>query len=112
MIEKIRIGHDNRGSNPGWHLDRVEIRRQLRKGKVVRSSYNRPAHCKDRKIVNATLFCPLMVQSQLTYFYFLAFETYNEAQIKAAFVLYGRVQRQPFSHASVGWPSLRMMVRR
>ncbi|XP_029915187.1 lipoxygenase homology domain-containing protein 1 [Myripristis murdjan] len=32
-IEKIRIGHDNRGSNPGWHLDRVEIRRQLRKGK-------------------------------------------------------------------------------
>ncbi|KAM4615981.1 lipoxygenase homology domain-containing protein 1 [Polymixia lowei] len=33
IIEKIRIGHDNRGSNPGWHLDRVEIRRQLRKGK-------------------------------------------------------------------------------
>ncbi|TNN59103.1 Lipoxygenase y domain-containing protein 1 [Liparis tanakae] len=32
-IEKIRIGHDNKGSNPGWHLDRVEIRRQLRKGK-------------------------------------------------------------------------------
>lgn len=24
-IEKIRIGHDNRGVNPGWHLDRVEI---------------------------------------------------------------------------------------
>ena len=35
VIEKIRIGHDNRGTNPGWHLDRVEIRRQLRKGKVV-----------------------------------------------------------------------------
>ncbi|TNM89906.1 hypothetical protein fugu_004140 [Takifugu bimaculatus] len=33
IIEKIRIGHDNRGSNPGWHLDRVEIRRKLRKGK-------------------------------------------------------------------------------
>ncbi|XP_029365801.1 lipoxygenase homology domain-containing protein 1-like [Echeneis naucrates] len=33
IIEKIRIGHDNRGTNPGWHLDRVEIRRQLRKGK-------------------------------------------------------------------------------
>ncbi|XP_068166911.1 lipoxygenase homology domain-containing protein 1 [Antennarius striatus] len=33
VIEKIRIGHDNRGTNPGWHLDRVEIRRQLRKGK-------------------------------------------------------------------------------
>lgn len=33
-IEKIRIGHDNRGVNPGWHLDRVEIRRLLRKGKV------------------------------------------------------------------------------
>lgn len=38
VIEKIRIGHDNRGTNPGWHLDRVEIRRQLRKGKVVRIS--------------------------------------------------------------------------
>lgn len=35
VIEKIRIGHDNRGSNPGWHLDRVEIRRKLRKGKVL-----------------------------------------------------------------------------
>lgn len=34
VIEKIRIGHDNRGMNPGWHLDRVEIRRLLRKGKV------------------------------------------------------------------------------
>ncbi|XP_054895001.1 lipoxygenase homology domain-containing protein 1 [Poeciliopsis prolifica] len=33
VIEKIRIGHDNRGTNPGWHLDRVEVRRQLRKGK-------------------------------------------------------------------------------
>lgn len=34
VIEKIRIGHDNRGVNPGWHLDRVEVRRLLRKGKV------------------------------------------------------------------------------
>ncbi|KAM7392648.1 hypothetical protein PAMA_007662 [Pampus argenteus] len=33
VIEKIRIGHDNRRVNPGWHLDRVEIRRLLRKGK-------------------------------------------------------------------------------
>uniref|UniRef100_A0A4W4F748 PLAT domain-containing protein n=1 Tax=Electrophorus electricus TaxID=8005 RepID=A0A4W4F748_ELEEL len=33
ILEKIRIGHDNRGINPGWHLDRVEIRRLLRKGK-------------------------------------------------------------------------------
>ncbi|XP_016404113.1 lipoxygenase homology domain-containing protein 1-like [Sinocyclocheilus rhinocerous] len=33
IIEKIRIGHDNRGVNPGWHLDRVEIRRLLRKVK-------------------------------------------------------------------------------
>uniref|UniRef100_H3DGZ8 Lipoxygenase homology PLAT domains 1 n=1 Tax=Tetraodon nigroviridis TaxID=99883 RepID=H3DGZ8_TETNG len=33
VIEKIRIGHNNSGSNPGWHLDRVEIRRKLRKGK-------------------------------------------------------------------------------
>uniref|UniRef100_A0A673ZXJ7 Lipoxygenase homology PLAT domains 1 n=1 Tax=Salmo trutta TaxID=8032 RepID=A0A673ZXJ7_SALTR len=35
VIEKIRIGHDNRGTNPGWHLDRVEIRRLLRKGKTT-----------------------------------------------------------------------------
>uniref|UniRef100_A0A8C2Q311 Lipoxygenase homology domains 1a n=1 Tax=Cyprinus carpio TaxID=7962 RepID=A0A8C2Q311_CYPCA len=35
IIEKIRIGHDNRGVNPGWHLDRVEIRRLLRKGKTA-----------------------------------------------------------------------------
>ncbi|XP_076139289.1 lipoxygenase homology domain-containing protein 1-like [Alosa pseudoharengus] len=33
IIEKIRVGHDNRGVNPGWHLDRIEIRRLLRKGK-------------------------------------------------------------------------------
>ncbi|XP_062333408.1 lipoxygenase homology domain-containing protein 1-like [Osmerus eperlanus] len=33
VIEKIRIAHDNRGINGGWHLDRVEIRRLLRKGK-------------------------------------------------------------------------------
>lgn len=36
VIEKIRIAHDNRGVNGGWHLDRVEIRRLLRKGKVGR----------------------------------------------------------------------------
>uniref|UniRef100_A0A3Q2Z1R5 Lipoxygenase homology PLAT domains 1 n=1 Tax=Hippocampus comes TaxID=109280 RepID=A0A3Q2Z1R5_HIPCM len=35
IIEKIRVGHDNRGSNSGWHLDKVEIRRLLRKGKVA-----------------------------------------------------------------------------
>ena len=40
VIEKIRIGHDNRGTNPGWHLDRVEIRRQLRKGKVVKIHFS------------------------------------------------------------------------
>ncbi|XP_035377622.1 lipoxygenase homology domain-containing protein 1-like [Electrophorus electricus] len=33
IIEKLRIGHDNRGVNGGWHLDRVEVRRLLRKGK-------------------------------------------------------------------------------
>ncbi|XP_043570379.1 lipoxygenase homology domain-containing protein 1-like [Chiloscyllium plagiosum] len=32
-IEKIRIGHDGRGIKSGWHLDRVEIRRLLQKGK-------------------------------------------------------------------------------
>lgn len=35
IMEKIRIGHNNHGVNPGWHLDRVEIRRLLRKGKVL-----------------------------------------------------------------------------
>lgn len=35
LIEKIRTGHNNHGVNPGWHLDRVEIRRLLRKGKVL-----------------------------------------------------------------------------
>ncbi|KAL4660900.1 lipoxygenase homology domain-containing protein 1-like [Arapaima gigas] len=33
VIEKIRIGHNNRGISAGWHLDRIEIRRLLRKGK-------------------------------------------------------------------------------
>nr|XP_015194523.1 PREDICTED: lipoxygenase homology domain-containing protein 1 isoform X1 [Lepisosteus oculatus] len=33
VIEKIRIGHNDKGINSGWHLDRVEIRRLLRKGK-------------------------------------------------------------------------------
>lgn len=27
VIEKIRIGHDNKGMTPGWHLDKVEVRR-------------------------------------------------------------------------------------
>jgi hypothetical protein len=22
---KLRVGHDNKGSNPGWHLDRIEL---------------------------------------------------------------------------------------
>ncbi|MGH0156164.1 UNVERIFIED_CONTAM: hypothetical protein FKN15_047648 [Acipenser sinensis] len=33
VIEKIRIGHDGKGINSGWHLDRVEVRRLLPKGK-------------------------------------------------------------------------------
>ncbi|XP_048360273.1 lipoxygenase homology domain-containing protein 1 [Sphaerodactylus townsendi] len=33
ITEKIRIGHDNSGINPGWHLDRVEVRRLLPNGK-------------------------------------------------------------------------------
>uniref|UniRef100_A0A8C2ZJA1 Lipoxygenase homology PLAT domains 1 n=1 Tax=Cyclopterus lumpus TaxID=8103 RepID=A0A8C2ZJA1_CYCLU len=44
-IEKIRIGHDNKGSNPGWHLDRVEIRRQLRNGKVGSETTIFPCEC-------------------------------------------------------------------
>uniref|UniRef100_A0A8D0DE08 Lipoxygenase homology PLAT domains 1 n=1 Tax=Sander lucioperca TaxID=283035 RepID=A0A8D0DE08_SANLU len=45
VIEKIRIGHDNKGTNPGWHLDRVEIRRQLRKGKVGSETTIFPCEC-------------------------------------------------------------------
>lgn len=29
VIEKIRIGHDNTGINPGWHCSHVDIRRLL-----------------------------------------------------------------------------------
>ncbi|KAM6219878.1 lipoxygenase homology domain-containing protein 1 isoform 3-T3 [Rhynchocyon petersi] len=29
VIEKIRIGHDNTGMNPGWHCSHVDIRRLL-----------------------------------------------------------------------------------
>ncbi|XP_030048769.1 lipoxygenase homology domain-containing protein 1 [Microcaecilia unicolor] len=32
-IEKIRIGHNDKGLSAGWHLDRVEIRRLLPNGK-------------------------------------------------------------------------------
>uniref|UniRef100_A0A670JIB8 Lipoxygenase homology PLAT domains 1 n=1 Tax=Podarcis muralis TaxID=64176 RepID=A0A670JIB8_PODMU len=33
ILEKIRIGHDGAGINPGWHLDKVQIRRLLPNGK-------------------------------------------------------------------------------
>ncbi|XP_029436484.1 lipoxygenase homology domain-containing protein 1 [Rhinatrema bivittatum] len=33
MLEKIRIGHNDKGINAGWHLDRVDIRRLLPNGK-------------------------------------------------------------------------------
>ncbi|KAG8456825.1 hypothetical protein GDO86_002563 [Hymenochirus boettgeri] len=33
VIEKIRIGHNDKGLHAGWHLDRVEIRRLLPNGK-------------------------------------------------------------------------------
>lgn len=35
-IEKIRIGHDNAGLTPGWHLDKVTIRRLHESGKGSR----------------------------------------------------------------------------
>lgn len=34
VIEKIRIGHDNKGMTPGWHLDRVEVRRLKEDGET------------------------------------------------------------------------------
>ena len=34
MIEKIRIGHDNKGITPGWHLDKVEVRRLQEDGET------------------------------------------------------------------------------
>ena len=33
-IKKIRIGHDDHGLFAGWHVDRVEIRRLKKSGKV------------------------------------------------------------------------------
>ena len=38
-IEKIRIGHDNSGMTPGWHLDKVTIRRLHESGKVHQYIY-------------------------------------------------------------------------
>lgn len=36
-ITKIQLGHDNKGSDPSWHVDRVEIRRlkEGRKGSKI-----------------------------------------------------------------------------
>ena len=34
MIEKIRIGHDNKGITSGWHLDKVEVRRLQEDGET------------------------------------------------------------------------------
>lgn len=34
VIEKIRIGHDNKGVTPGWHLDKVEVRRLKEDGET------------------------------------------------------------------------------
>lgn len=34
VIEKIRIGHDNKGITPGWHLDKVEVRRLQEDGET------------------------------------------------------------------------------
>ncbi len=34
-ISKIRIGHDNSGLGAGWHIDKVVIRKQNKKGKVI-----------------------------------------------------------------------------
>jgi hypothetical protein len=34
-IKKIRIGHDDHGLFAGWHVDRIEIRRLKKSGKVT-----------------------------------------------------------------------------
>ena len=34
MIEKIRIGHDNKSITSGWHLDKVEVRRLQEDGET------------------------------------------------------------------------------
>ncbi|KAJ6662996.1 hypothetical protein lerEdw1_010817, partial [Lerista edwardsae] len=33
ILEKVRIGHDNSGINPGWHLNEIQVRRLLPNGK-------------------------------------------------------------------------------
>ena len=41
VIEKIRIGHDNKGITPGWHLDKVEVRR-LQEDRETSTTYTFP----------------------------------------------------------------------
>ena len=41
VIEKIRIGHDNKGITAGWHLDKVEVRRLKDDGETS-TSYTFP----------------------------------------------------------------------
>lgn len=113
VIEKIRIGHDNKGTNPGWHLDRVEIRRQLRKGKVEKNNHseempnllNYVSLLNEWEINNASAhgshsaqICFLSLSDPL--FRMCVLHVFNI-----------RAQRPPYSHASAGWPSLRMMGR-
>lgn len=33
-IDKLRIGHDGSGLGAGWHLNKVEVRKLSKKGKV------------------------------------------------------------------------------
>ena len=43
VIEKIRIGHDNKGITAGWHLDKVEVRR-LRDDGETSTTYTFPCN--------------------------------------------------------------------
>ena len=38
-IKKIRIGHDDNGLFSGWHVDKIEIRRLKKSGKVKKNFF-------------------------------------------------------------------------
>lgn len=103
IIEKIRIGHDNRGTNPGWHLDRVEIRRQLRKGKVSKTHFSH--------ITNGNVLC--LGGSVLVTFskddHLLAHTSLWHAANPCVFT--ERAQRRPFFLVSAGSLNLKTMGR-
>lgn len=116
VIEKIRIGHDNRGTNPGWHLDRVEIRRQLRKGKVDKEKdkvhYKRFFLC---ALINEHIHIhhvvALTVVHSLSLILCTVLKRCSWAEFGHLFLFNYRVRKQRFSPVNAGSPNPRTTVR-